>query len=67
LSYKSDSELLAKTVLEYWENYDHGDYSPKGYCCNFCNGSSWKSYNDVSHDLNCPVLVAKDILTKAGK
>lgn len=67
MSYKSDAETLAKTILEWWEEYDDGDYSPRGYYCEFCDGDSWVGHDAIVHDLDCPVLVAKDILTRAGE
>ena len=59
-----DAKTLATTIMGCWKEYDDGDYSPKGYCCQFCYGSSWKGYDNVEHDLDCPVLVAKDVLTE---
>ena len=60
---EDDARTLAETIIDYWKEYDDGDYSPKGYCCMFCCGSSWEGYDEVVHDLDCPVLVAKDVLT----
>ena len=56
---EDDARTLAETIIDYWKEYDDG----KGYCCMFCCGSSWKGYDKVVHDLDCPVLVAKDVLT----
>lgn len=60
---KEDVVILAEAILEHWQYYDNGDYSPTFYSCEFCTGHSIKSYEDVEHTLDCPVLVAKDVMT----
>ena len=60
---KSDAVLLAEAILYSWQDYDDGDYSPAFYHCVYCTGKHQRSYNDVKHDIYCPVLVAKDVMT----
>ena len=65
MSFESDAELLANAILDNWHDYEDGDYSPRGHGCKFCDCTwSWGSYDEVVHALDCPVLVAKDILTR---
>jgi hypothetical protein len=59
---KEDAIILAKAVIEEWQDYDDGDYSPVGNFCKYCYQSSWQGYDKIKHDLDCPVLVAKDVL-----
>ena len=63
MSIQSDAVLLAEAIFDEWKAYDNCDYSPMHYYCLFCYNNSHKSHDDVKHNLNCPVLVAKDILT----
>ena len=64
MSIESDAKILAEAVMDEWKEFDDSDYSPKGYFCSFCYCSSWEGYDKIVHDLDCPVLVAKDVLTK---
>lgn len=64
MSVESDAKVLAEAILEEWEQYDDGDNNPKGHYCLFCYKESWKSVADIKHAIDCPVLVAKDVLTK---
>jgi len=63
-----DVRTVAKALLEDHWTFDSGDYSRDQCCCNYCDGktrewSSWKDYEQIPHDLNCPVLIARDLLT----
>ena len=59
---KEDVLVLAKAVLEDHIEYHDGDYGEE-WSCYHCMGRSKYSAEDVVHDLDCPVLVARDILT----
>jgi len=64
---EEDIQKLAEAVLEEFKDYDDGDYAPKGYYCKFCYRDSGKfnyDENNILHTLDCPVLIAKDLLTK---
>jgi len=59
---KDDVLILAKTILEdcvYF--YDSCDYRGQ-YECKYCNSKSYE-LNDFKHELDCPALVAQDIMT----
>jgi len=62
---KDDVLILAKAVIEDPLVYSSGDYVSYFYC-QYCNAELHGHQchaNDFKHDLNCPVLVAQDILT----
>ena len=63
---KKDVICLAKTILENFIDYNDGDFESY-YCCEYCD-AKLKGYSvnfkDFKHDLNCPVLIAQDILTR---
>jgi len=61
-----DVILLAKTVIDkdnafcYWS----GDYEDDYWWCQYCGEKTYSSLVDnISHKLDCPYLVARDILT----
>ena len=61
---KEDVEELAGTILNNWE--DHS--SQNRYKCNYCAGypgaeHPTKEVDGYPHDLDCPVLIAQDVLT----
>lgn len=64
----SDSDViaLAKAVCQEFYVFESND-PYEGYFCNFC-GEGTKAFeqegpDQINHDLNCAVLVAKDLLT----
>ena len=63
----SDVKLLAETVLDYWQTYDDCDNGPNGYNCEFCTGEHDFELINFKHALDCPVLVAQDVLTIGKK
>lgn len=67
MSVLSDAKILAEAVLEEWWWGDMGDYGDQKYHCNYCSGAEYtidtKDPKSIKHDLDCPVLVALDILT----
>jgi len=62
---KEDVLTMAKAILEEPLEYMNGDYTPY-YFCKYCDaelhGFQYTA-DDFKHDLNCPVLIAQDILT----
>ena len=60
---------IAKAVTSDPLIYMDGDYTPY-YFCNYCD-AEWHSYSanreDFKHSVNCPVLIAHDILTKCQR
>ncbi len=59
---KEDVLTLAKAILEdcvmFRETCDYrGEYN-----CEYCNSRSYE-LEDFNHELTCPVLVAKDVMT----
>ena len=61
---ESDVIALAKAVLEDPINYMDSDYSPF-YWCVYCGieQHDMSSSAELEHDLDCPVLIAQDVLT----
>ena len=58
-----DSEILARAILENWREYDNYNNM---YGCRFCDSASHEYYTKIVHDLDCPVLIARDILNDKG-
>lgn len=63
---KEDVITLAKAILdnpvEYCENIQYIGRLPE-YFCNYCEAEGYSGEN-FPHKLNCPVLIAQDILTR---
>ena len=55
----NDIRVLANAVLEH--SLEHGDYDIS---CYFCHSSNDNDQKKITHDLDCPVLIARDLLTK---
>lgn len=62
---KDDVLTLAKAIIEDPIEYMDGDYIPY-YFCDYCD-AELRGYGillrQFKHELNCPVLIAQDILT----
>jgi hypothetical protein len=63
---KDDVITVAKAMVNdfgKWEcaGLSFSDFD--GWECNFCYAGKVEEINDIKHDLDCPVLVAQDILT----
>ena len=60
---REDTITLAKAVYEdavsFHAGGDYADY----YCCVFCMGSMTDTREQFKHGMDCPVLVAQDVLT----
>ena len=56
---EDDIKTVCTAVLEYFEqdNSDGWDY------CRFCLGTQTGWHGEYVHSVNCPVLVAKDLLS----
>ena len=64
---KLDVLIVAKAVLDDPIRYSGGDYDCHYWCC-YCNARTKDEYSGpdvLQHDLDCPVLVAQDLLTIA--
>lgn len=62
---KKDVIVIAKALIEDSVTYIDSDRNPY-YWCEYCGAeliSYGKSQKDFEHKTDCPVLVAKDILT----
>lgn len=69
---KKDVIAIAEALLDPDACYDYygGDYDENGYTCNHCckfqNEDRIKAVGKSSiHELDCPVLIAQDILTRS--
>jgi hypothetical protein len=62
---KDDVLVVAKALIENHSIFVSGDYSSDHYICEHCEGKS-KSFAgseaEIVHELNCPVLIAQDLL-----
>lgn len=65
---KSDVVTVCKAFLEDYTYHNDGDYGDQTYECLHC-GEKTKPYvhyseiESIRHGLNCPVLIARDLLT----
>lgn len=65
---KEDVLIVAKALLEIHYYFDSGDYQKDQYICELCAGKSREmsipdDIEKINHKLNCPILVARDLLT----
>ena len=61
-----DVRNLAESILDFYPAFEGGDYSRfYGYYCEYCGCESENYYKEhIIHKSDCPVLVAKDVLTR---
>jgi len=61
-----DVLIVANAIVE-WENafcYNSGDYEQDSYSCAYCGEKTFTmNWQKVEHKLDCPYLVATDMLT----
>lgn len=63
---KDDVITVAKAMVNGFVEWDcdgSAFWDCAGYKCNFCDADKAENSNDIKHELDCPVLVAQDILT----
>ncbi len=64
---QSEVETVANAVVNESIGWDPDENSSMssypGYFCKFCKMESIEKIEDIRHDLDCPVLVARDLLT----
>lgn len=61
-----DAQVVAAALLEDYWFHNNGDYGHDEFSCQHCDGESpWYAVSpeEIRHIGNCPVLVAKDLLT----
>jgi hypothetical protein len=66
---KKDVIIVAKAILEDPLRFMSGDFISY-YFCNYCNAElhGYNAYEkNFKHDLDCPVLIAQDLLTTVYK
>ena len=62
--HKDDVRLVAQTLLEYQvTTQPSGPYGSEEDRCRYCYSRLSDPPRDSEHDLDCPVLVAQDLLT----
>jgi len=61
----NDVIKVAKELIDFGVHYeDYGDNYPfEGFECQCCNGEVTSTEESFKHELNCPILVAQDLLT----
>ncbi len=62
---KTDVIKMAWSIIEDPLTYMDGDFTPY-YMCDFCRAELTGYHvdeDDFKHSLNCPVLIAQDVLT----
>ena len=61
---EEDVIILAKVVMEDAVCFqDGGDCRQDGYECYQCRGEQTDTREEFKHEIDCPVLVAQDVLT----
>lgn len=65
---KEDVLIVARAILDQPIVANMGDRNPFGYYCEYCDneyikGKPQENRDKFVHKLDCPVLVAKDIMT----
>ncbi len=55
------AKVILKDCIEATSN--SGDYIKFQYSCAYCSAES-NDFKNFNHELNCPVLIAQDILTR---
>lgn len=66
MSREYDINKLCKKIMELTPEYIYGDNGPDEYECPLCGkteNSSRPTMNEFSHDIDCPYLIAKDLMT----
>lgn len=67
---EKDIKTIAEYIVDNYKEYDDGDYSPKGWFCSHCwenNGKFNQDKDNIPHSLDCPYLIAKDLLTRVSE
>ena len=61
---EQDIQTLCKAVLESGIQHEYNKNSVDRYRCIFCYMSvpDWNTESDIKHSLNCPYLIAKDLV-----
>lgn len=57
------AKALIEDAIEWDEGYTNWYNCHDGYRCNYCSASEYETTESLKHDLDCPVLVAQDLLT----
>ena len=62
----SDVKIVCKELLDCPLEHDNHDYSDGCWKCRCCFGGRRKAWKkeEFQHDLDCPVLVAQDLMTR---
>lgn len=61
---KKDVLALAAAITREPLDYYDGDFIPY-FMCDYCSAKGYGvRRNDFKHDLDCPVLIAQDVLTR---
>ena len=61
---ETDIQDVCKALLEDYSYYNNSDYPPFGYECNCCKSNVDEDLDSIIHEQNCPVLKARDLLTR---
>jgi hypothetical protein len=64
---EKDIRILAQSVINHFEREEYYDNSYDRLCCIFCGKyvplTDYVTQIKIKHDITCPVLIAKDLLT----
>ena len=64
---EDDVIKVAKALFEdaiQWDNGSERTMNPNdGYQCNYCQAGHCQNVEQLTHDTDCPVLIAQDLLT----
>jgi len=59
VSRESDIKIVCEALIEKFEQCENNSYDH----CRYCGSDETKQNGDYVHEVDCPVLVAKDLLT----
>ena len=60
---KAVATALIKNSVYFDEGYPNSRNPRDGYRCEYCDAKEFQKREDLKHDLDCPVLIARDLLT----
>jgi hypothetical protein len=65
-TFENDAITLAKAVVDLHSRYndDANHLDLNGHECFYCQTGYFKTQDKIVHEIDCPVLIAKDLITQ---